>query len=279
MRWYQGVALLLAINWCYTVEAEQWSLNSIKPKVDPVGGRIIGGYEVQPHAYPFAAALSIDYGAYFCAGSLISLNYVLTAAHCAVVMYTVDVILGAHNVKNASEATQVTITSTDIIVNPAYNTTSYNNDIALIKLPRPVSLNDAIQLAQLPSRTTRATNPDDVVVAIGWGLTEDVPIPSTQYLSPVLKAVNVTVMTVEDCSYIYNDQINYVTDKNICTSGYKMKGTCDGDSGGPLVTRDGILIGLTSFGDELCEACNPSAYTDISKFLDWIEENSDVIIK
>ena len=45
-------------------------------------GRIVGGEEAAPHSYPWMAALFID-DQWFCGGTLISDEWVLTAAHCA----------------------------------------------------------------------------------------------------------------------------------------------------------------------------------------------------
>lgn len=43
--------------------------------------RIVGGVEATPHSWPHQVALFID-NMYFCGGSLISSEWVLTAAHC-----------------------------------------------------------------------------------------------------------------------------------------------------------------------------------------------------
>ena len=50
--------------------------------------------------------------------------------------------------------------------------------------------------------------------------------------------------------------------------------TCQGDSGGPLVMQDGehwILVGLTSYGGEVC-AKSPTYFTNVYSYLDWIFE-------
>lgn len=48
------------------------------------GGRIVGGDEAIPGQYPYQVAIFIyvEEGAYFCGGSLVKENVVLTAAHC-----------------------------------------------------------------------------------------------------------------------------------------------------------------------------------------------------
>ena len=77
--------------------------------------RIVGGDEATPHQYPWMAALFID-DKYFCGGTLISDEWVMTAGHCAdggkmkilhfinfstkiFLASSVNVMLGAHNVR------------------------------------------------------------------------------------------------------------------------------------------------------------------------------------
>lgn len=71
----------------------QLALSKIVPKnvyrepINPVriedlpGPRVIGGEEVAPHTAPYQAALLVNGGS-LCGGSLISVDRVLTAAHC-----------------------------------------------------------------------------------------------------------------------------------------------------------------------------------------------------
>ena len=72
--------------------------------------RIVGGFEAEPNQWPWQVALFID-DAYFCGGSLISENYVVTAAHCVEGAVYFDVLAGAHDVRAASEPHRVEITS------------------------------------------------------------------------------------------------------------------------------------------------------------------------
>ncbi|EFA01275.1 serine protease P38 precursor [Tribolium castaneum] len=252
------------------------NLKRIQAHVAPSKLHIIGGDEVVPHSVPYQVGLKIN-GNAFCGGALISPNYVLTAAHCGKVIRSVDVILGAHNISNPSEDTQVTIAGSKIINHENYNSGNYRNDICLIQLSQPAPINDNIQVAKLPpSSDLDKSYFDETVTATGWGLIKDVPFPTTKDMSDVLTKVDVKVSNITECGMYYNDdEDTYVVDTNLCTSGYRNKGTCNGDSGGPL-SLDGVLIGVTSFGTLLCEMCSPSVYTKVVNYLDWIAANSDV---
>ncbi|XP_018563532.1 brachyurin [Anoplophora glabripennis] len=278
----QASGLLIVLFVCSLSIAADWeSFKERYVDLSPTIPRIIGGEEATPHEFPFQVALVIN-GNSFCGGSLISSNYVLTAAHCAIAITTVDVILGAHNV-TVAEDSQVYLTGTEVILHENYNLVTFQNDIALIKLSESVTLNDYIQTVPLPSRNdANKTYDDEIVTSIGWGLTKDLDhTPTLRDISPVLRYVEVEVHDLDDCRDYYNRNIyniTYVTSLNICTSGYRNKGTCSGDSGGPLILN-GVQIGLVSIGTTLCELCSPSVFTDLGKHLDWIVEHSDVVIQ
>merc|ERR1712168_645162 len=76
----------------------------------PSKNKIVGGEEAEPNQWPWIVALFVD-NAWFCGGSLISENWVLTAAHCVDGASYFDIMAGAHNVRESNEPHRVEITS------------------------------------------------------------------------------------------------------------------------------------------------------------------------
>merc|ERR1711982_199470 len=62
--------------------------------------KIVGGVEATPHEFPWQVGLFFD--GYFCGGTIISEKYILTAAHCADGVYSHEVVIGAHEIRDPS---------------------------------------------------------------------------------------------------------------------------------------------------------------------------------
>merc|ERR1712002_173219 len=104
------------------------------PTYPPVITRVVGGDDVREHSWPWQASLQYKSGSNFyhtCGGTLISSQWVPTAAHC-ISSRTYRVFLGKHNLK-ANEADSIAISP------------------AMIKLSTPVKLSDAIMPACIPN--------------------------------------------------------------------------------------------------------------------------------
>ena len=128
--------------------------------------RIVGGVEATEHTWPWQVALFID-DAWFCGGSIISENYILTAAHCADDAGYFDVMAGAHDVRASSEPHRVEVTSYEGQTHPGWDSGtlrwphslpssivgiewSPRNDVALVHLPEKIAFSQYIRPACLP---------------------------------------------------------------------------------------------------------------------------------
>ena len=123
-------------------------------------GRVIGGTNARHGSWPWQVGLYAgdDDSKFFCRGSLVTPDWVLTAAHCInpklLTSYRVRLgdwhrfhYDGTEQVRNASK----------VIMHSQYHYPSlYNNDIALIKLERPVVLNSHVNTICLPQRGVSA---------------------------------------------------------------------------------------------------------------------------
>jgi len=239
--------------------------------------RIVGGDESTPHKYPWMAALFVD-DKWFCGGSLVSDEWVLTAAHCAADASEMLVMLGAHNVRDASEEGRMELTTTDFFTHPGWSQISLHNDLALVHLPQPVNFTSEISPVCLPSYSEAGEAFAHLEAwASGWGK----PTDSADSISPVLREVETETITNLICALEFPFQI---TKNVICISGAEGKSTCNGDSGGPLhlVESNGVhkQIGITSFGSSLgCEIGFHAAFTRTTSYLEWIETETNVEIQ
>merc|ERR1712001_148242 len=240
----------------------------------PSKDRIVGGFEAEENQWPWQVALFID-DAWFCGGSIISENYVLTAAHCADGASYFDIMAGAHNVRASSEPNRVEVTSYNGWTHPLWNSNDLSGDLALIELPSPMPMNDYISTSCLPA-TGETPAVGSLVTVTGWGKPSD----SAGGISPVLREVrDIPVMTNADCNAVYG----IVGDGVVCIDTAGGRGSCNGDSGGPLVQKSGAKaagdkwtqVGIVSFGASAgCEVGMPAGFTRTEYYLDWIKSET-----
>ncbi|XP_053306166.1 trypsin-like [Spea bombifrons] len=218
--------------------------------------KIIGGSTCTKNSVPYIASLNAGY--HFCGGSLISSQWVVSAAHCYKV--NVQVRLGEHNIA-VSEGTEQFINSVKVIRHSGYNSRTLDNDIMLIKLASPATLNSYVNTVALPSSC--ASSGTNCQIS-GWGNTL---ISDTNY-PDLLQCLKAPILTDAQCKNAYPGEI---TANMICV-GYLDGGkdSCQGDSGGPVVCNR-ELQGIVSWGYGCALKNYPGVYTKVCNYNSWIQ--------
>ena len=250
--------------------ADQPALPAADPGTAAPAPRIVGGVEVDPPGkYPFMVAIvhrGVDsYQGQYCGGSVISADWVLTAAHCVLgeSASTVDMVIGRHDLgSGAGERIRVA----RIVVHPNYNDTTLANDLALIRLASPTSYAPV----QLPADMSLEAAGTMLRVA-GWGDTGS----SYPYR---LREVEVPVIGDAACLAAYAGYYMPPAALMLCAGATGLD-SCQGDSGGPLFAATGgafTQVGIVSSGEGCGLAGFPGKYTSVAPFTTWIVNQAGI---
>ncbi|EAL39889.3 AGAP005689-PA [Anopheles gambiae str. PEST] len=243
--------------------------------------RITNGQEATPGQFPFQIALISEFasGNGLCGGSVLTRNFILTAAHCVVSGASTlasggVAIMGAHN-RNIQESTQqrIRFATSGIRRHPSYSSSTLRNDIATVRLNSPMTFTTRIQPIRLPGRSDTRQFGGFTGTVSGFGRTSD----ASSATSAVVRFTTNPVMTNTDCIARWGST---VVNQHVCLSGAGGRSSCNGDSGGPLTVQSGgtMQIGVVSFGSvNGCAIGMPSVYARVTFFLDWIVANSDFV--
>ncbi|XP_041066784.1 transmembrane protease serine 3-like [Carcharodon carcharias] len=208
-----------------------------RPRYSP---RIVGGNLSVVGQWPWQASLHLD-GQHLCGGSIIASRWIATAAHSVVEF----IFLSSWKVYVGIVKQPLTESSSymveKIIHHKKYKGQSYDYDIALIKLERPLMFN-------------------------------------ADEISFSLMAAQVHLISNHVCNRpeVYHKRIS---SRMIC-AGYLQGGidSCQGDSGGPLACNENNtwkLVGITSWGAGCANQNKPGVYARVAEYLDWIHEHME----
>ncbi len=186
--------------------------------------QIVGGEQAVRGEYPWMVQLVIrtSRGTFTCGGSLISSEWVLSAAHCISPGSTVTVVAGVFDLRQA--ANRNNFRAENVFVHPSYRDVSTGFDIALIKLNRSVPSSMVNRFAQLPSVSLNDSevSTGETLKTMGWGrIREGGPTPD------VLRQVSVPVVSEAVCERAYGSIDNST---QVC-AGFDRGGrdSCQGD--------------------------------------------------
>jgi len=234
--------------------------------------RIVNGFNSTRGQFPHQVLILITLGenqTSLCGGSLISNLWVVTAAHCTVSGVSFQIHLGAHSLRNFQEEGRViqTVNASNSFVHPEYFPQFLVNDIALLRLNKPVEFSDTIQPVSLTERGNY--HHGVTAVASGFGVLNT----TNSNVASYLKWTQFDTVNNFKCAQLFGDLVSVLVLRPsiLCAVGRRQSSVCFGDSGGPLITEDGVLIGVTSFvSGKGCHLGYPTGFTRVSYYLDFI---------
>ncbi|KAH8342316.1 hypothetical protein KR059_001231, partial [Drosophila kikkawai] len=241
-------------------------------QTSPIATRIAGGELATRGMFPHQVALVIQHSAgalIQCGGSLITKQFVLTAAHCLVDAIGAKIYSGATrfaDVKDAEE--EFLVSHKNFIIYPGYLGFGGYNDLALIQLPRKALTSDSVQPIELAGEFMNQKFLEGQPVTLtGWGSLGDLKEDTPREDTPLLYFLDVEVLDQERCVCHFLPGL-VSQRRHLCTDGKFNRGACNGDSGGPLVLHwhnVSYLIGVTSFGS--AGGCELGAPTSVTVYL------------
>lgn len=264
-----------------------------------INARIVGGEPAVSHSWGWAVSLRAR-NRHFCGGSIISPHYVLTAAHCLETIVnpsSVDltVVVGTDSVYD-TDGQRIAVSS--MHMHERWNTFTKENDIALLKLKKPIKFKGANtarlclpDVSAYDENMFPSTNSD--LVAIGWGTTSAGGVASSVLRQVTIQAVangdrtctsSINNVNLQFCAAVpQGGKGNYslwsparASSSHTHSLSLLLTDTCQGDSGGPLmfysqVYRQWMLAGITSYGKGCGLRDYAGVYTRASVYRNWIK--------
>jgi len=235
------------------------------------GSRVIGGTTARQGAWPWQILMLFN-GSPGCGGSIVNSRWIVTAAHCIYRKSArgIKIRVGEHNMRSR-EGTEVDIQAERIVQHPSYNPRTLDNDIALIKVNRPIMFNNNVQPVCLtPSEFRAGSN----CYITGWG---KIRHPGNMHY--ILQQAQMPIADRNTCYRANLRAIGIRVTKNMVCGGYGSRSRisgCHGDSGGPFVCQSGgkwYLAGAVSHGSGTCSTSRNSytVFANVSGYNSWIK--------
>ncbi|PTL75963.1 serine protease [Vitiosangium sp. GDMCC 1.1324] len=261
MRFMFGMVVAMGLLGCGGADTDDVSgLES----VGSVGEEIVGGYTSPAGEAPYQVSLRTT--SHMCGGVIYNSRTVITAAHCVSGKQPSSLSVRYSSLQHGSGGTLVSVSS--IVVHNSYNSSTIDNDIAVVRLSAPMTLGST--QAKAVNLPTQGSDPAVGVLALasGWGVTSS----GSSSIPANLMSVKVPIVARATARASYG--ASAITD-NMIAAGLTEGGkdTCQGDSGGPLVIN-GVLVGISSWGRGCALPNYPGIYTRVGNYVDWIKNNA-----
>uniref|UniRef100_A0A182NQQ1 Peptidase S1 domain-containing protein n=1 Tax=Anopheles dirus TaxID=7168 RepID=A0A182NQQ1_9DIPT len=212
--------------------------------------RIVGGNVTTIGAVPYQVSLRYA-GRHICGGSIISYQWVLTAAHCLDWYPDNDEI----SVRTGSTRQAVGGSLHEVFhyhLHADYDMREFQWDVATVRVRTPMVGPGRVAIA-LPSLAGEWSGGAPVTVT-GWGYAA-----TKGEVVDDLRLVRLDVVPREVCNRTWT---GYISVDMICAGGLGVD-ACDGDSGGPAV-QDGVQHGIISWGAIECGNGLPGVFTNVA---------------
>ncbi|KAK5621309.1 hypothetical protein CRENBAI_009918 [Crenichthys baileyi] len=252
--------------------------------------RIVGGNDAEVASAPWQVMLyKRSPQELLCGASLISDQWILTAAHCILYPpwnknFTINDILvrlGKYSRAKFERGIEKIVAIDEIIVHPKYNwKENLNRDIALLHMKRPVTFSDEIHPICLPTKEVARTLMTEGFKGrvTGWGNLHETWNPATRTLPSVLQQIHLPIVDPDICR---KSTTVKVTDNMFC-AGHKPEESqrgdaCEGDSGGPFVMKypaenRWYQIGVVSWGEGCDRDGKYGFYTHLFRMGRWMKK-------
>ncbi|XP_073833450.1 serine protease SP24D-like [Musca autumnalis] len=234
--------------------AEASKGNSLYPQ-----SRILGGATASEGQFPHQVSLRWG-GVHVCGGSIISPTYIVTAAHCLAQgqppkAFSADYISIRAGSRQHEKGGQV-IQAAELKIHPNYDKS--HNDIALVKLSRPLEFNNNVQPIALAQHEPPTGVP---IIKSGWGLTKK------GGSTPKYLQYNTFVARRHaDCGRVTDESV-------LCLAHSLGQGICMGDSGGPAIYKN-ELVGVSNYVVDGCGSRYADGVASVAYQYNWLISNS-----
>ncbi|XP_067009645.2 trypsin-1 [Anabrus simplex] len=234
-------------------------------RTPPPPGEKHASNRVIPDDELFSTQVSLQYRRHHtCGASILNSEWVMTGAQCvgSFSMSDLSILAGSDRLDIGGSVHQLK----RVIMHPDFSFLTARNDIAVLQVSPPLSIDETRRVIKLPGRGQLiATN--STATFVGWG---------QSMVGDKMKKISVSVMDQEQCVKVYSEFFYRVSDSQVCINipeGRKDK--CYGDAGHPLFVDD-VVVGLASWSDGCPVSGTPSVFTRVSSYRSWIKEQTGV---